>query len=184
MIQHIKNLKYYLISFCILLIFVSCDKETLYLEWHILGNISLNEKINLEFKSNNSFIQNYTVIVSNTSKIKINNNAFLYGVTHNSNFCVTVNAKKDSNIMEIYIYPRRKIDEDNDTYIVEKNEECMYYFIENYDINLERNYYIISKDNIITKHQEIYSNINEDMFDSFSSDFAYYNSNQHLRLIF
>ena len=175
------------ILFIILLIVLSLvliNKNTVKVNWINLSSSPINTKhITITFKKDN---KSYTrkLIPNETDKIRISNNSKVIGNEHSSSYKLKVYPElitKDTNTIELYMFPDKDIEETKDSYIVkEKDNQKIYaYFIEAWDIHEKKNYYIVSKDHIINKPKIIHEE--EVLLDNITSDTAFYiNENQPL----
>lgn len=176
MIQLIKSLKFFLISVLLLLFMTSCMLEKKYIDWNIIGTFTDGTEIVLKFRNQKEKIRSVKVKVNKRKSLEFFKYEVLCGVEHDSNFYVTVNQDVNSNVVEIYLFPRRNLLDLSDAYLVEAAPFIDFYFIEGYDEDKGKNYYIFSRDNEIKK-QSIINPRFENLalvLENLDSDCAYY----------
>ncbi|WP_210120874.1 hypothetical protein [Treponema parvum] len=177
MIRHIKNYRICLINIFVVIIIsmlFSCSlKETKQVNFYDYRIDDKNTFIILGFKLQGRIYQRK--ITSNTKNIKLNVGSELFSIEHDSEFCTKVIS--DVKSIDIYIFPNEIVKDNNGLYLLAEAKNVYAYFIEYYDDNTGKNYYIFSKDNSIEKQSEInyaknYLNELQTLRDK---DIAYYN---------
>lgn len=178
-----RNFKYCLISLTVILC-SSCSGKEKHIEWHLIGNVPNSGSITMGFGTNDPTAspRDYTVKINKTNSIKhLGTEDKLVSLEKPSDFCLMTNYdRRVFDILEIYIFPNRNLEEFDGFYMVEPADFPVLYFIEGYDDEAGKNYYIVSKDNKIEKPKAIMDGVRhpEEMLDSFEEDFAYYNSDK------
>ena len=177
MIRHIKNYRICLINIFVVIIILmlfSCSfKETKQVNFYDYRIDDKNTVITLGFKLQGRMYQRK--ITSNTKNIKLTVGSELFSIEHNSKFCRKVIS--DINSIDIYIFPNEIVKDNNGLYLVDEAKNVYAYFIEYYDENTGKNYYIFSKDNSIEKQSEINYTTNylDELQELRDKDIAYYN---------
>ncbi|AIW89624.1 hypothetical protein JO41_07325 [Treponema sp. OMZ 838] len=177
MIQHIKNYGICLINIFVVIIIsmlFSCSfKETKQVNFYDYRIDDKSIFMTLEFKLQGRIYQRK--ISSNTKNIKLNVGSELFSIEHDSKFCTKVISNINS--IDIYIFPNEVVKDNHGFYLLNEVKNVYAYFIEYYDENNGKNYYIFSKDNSIEKQSKInytpnYLNELQELRDK---DIAYYN---------
>jgi len=134
--------------------------------------------VTLDFKLQSRTYQKK--ITSNTKKIKLNVDSELFSFEHNATFCTKIIST--INTIDIYIFPNETVKDDNSFYILSEAKNVYAYFIEYYDNNTGKNYYIFSKDNSIEKQSEIKDTKNylSELQELGNTDIAYYNEDRQI----
>ena len=175
MFQHIKHLIISVISLAFILIFSSCSGKTLKIEWVLIGDVPVYENMQLGLLKQNGKVYQENLIVNETKTIRINPKDKMFWLDNDSSICAKIQQEKDSDVMEIYLYPCRNFIENEDSYVIEPADD-VYYYIELFDDVIGKNYMLISKDNVIDKKGVLnkFDENLDDLLDSIDSDFAYY----------
>ena len=177
MIQHIKNSGICLINiFAVIIISIlfSCSfKETKQVNFY---DYRIDDKrifMTLEFKLQGRIYERK--ISLNTKNIKLNMGSELFSIEHDSKFCTKVISNINS--IDIYIFPNEVVKDNHGFYLLDEVKNVYAYFIEYYDENTGKNYYIFSKDNSIEKQSKINYTTNylNELQELREKDIAYYN---------
>ena len=177
MIQHIKNYGICLINiFAVIIISMlfSCSfKETKQVNFYDYRIDDKSIFMTLGFKLQGRIYQRK--ISSNTKDIKLNVGSELFSIEHDSKFCTKVISNINS--IDIYIFPNEIVKDNHGFYLLDEVKNVYAYFIEYYDENTEKNYYIFSKDNSIEKQSKINYTTNylNELQELRDKDIAYYN---------
>ena len=177
MIQHIKNYGICLINiFAVIIISMlfSCSfKETKQVNFYDYRIDDKSISITLGFKLQGRIYQRK--ISLNTKNIKLNVGSELFSVEHDSKFCTKVISNINS--IDIYIFPNEVVKDNNGFYLLNEVKNVYAYFIEYYDENTGKNYYIFSKDNSVEKQSKINCTTNylNELQELRDKDIAYYN---------
>ena len=138
--------------------------------------VPVYENMQLGLLKQNGKVYQENLIVNETKTIRINPKDKMFWLDNDSSICAKIQQEKDSDVMEIYLYPCRNFIENEDSYVVEPADDDVYYYIELFDDVIGKNYMLISKDNVIDKKgvlNKLDGNL-DDLLDSIDSDFAYY----------
>ena len=176
MFRHIKYLIISIISLAFILSFSSCSGKAVKIEWVLIGGVPVYENMQLGLLKQNGKVYQENLIVNETKTIRINPKDKMFWLDNDSSICAKIQQEKDSDVMEIYLYPCRNFIENEDSYVVEPADDDVYYYIELFDDVIGKNYMLISKDNVIDKKgvlNKLDGNL-DDLLDSIDSDFAYY----------
>lgn len=177
MIQHIKNYGVCLINIFVVIIIsmlFSCSfKETKQVNLYDYRIDDKSISITLGFKLQGRIYQRK--ISSNTKNIKLNMGSELFRIEHDSKFCTKVIS--NINGIDIYIFPNEVVKDNHGFYLLNEVKNVYAYFIEYYDENTGKNYYIFSKDNSVEKQSKINYTTNylNELQELRDKDIAYYN---------
>jgi len=173
MIHSIKNCKICLISFFVFL-FISCStRNNVFIDWiDLTGGIAKgNVKITLSDGHGN--ISYLNLDVQKTNSVKVKSNLTITGGEHLSYYNLEIYSPKkllNNSTIEIYLYPLQDVSQQENIFYLKQVKNVEAYFIELWDKKEKKNYYIISKDNIIDSNVVINKSI---------SDFNYIIKNLH-----
>ena len=177
MIQHIKNYGICLINIFVVIIIsmlFSCSfKETKQVNFYDYRIDDKSISITLGFKLQGRIYQRE--ISSDTKNIKLNVGSELFSIEHDSKFCTKVISNINS--IDIYIFPNEVVKDNHGFYLLNEVKNVYAYFIEYYDENNGKNYYIFSKDNSVEKQSKINYTTNylNELQELRDKDIAYYN---------
>ena len=180
MTRHIKNLFLSLISFIFIISFLSCSGEIKKIDWTLIADIPLSEKIVIGIRNENGNKRDKSLTINKTKLMRLKQNEKIFSLENDSSLCVILNQKKGFDVIEIYVYPCNNYTENETSYIVEPAENVEFYYIESFDYSIGKNYMIISRDNIIDKNavmNEQQGNL-EYLLKNFEADFLYYNADR------
>lgn len=165
MIRNIKNCKILLITFSCLFFLLSCsDSVKNSVSWIDLTDGNAKGIIKLSFLTKNKTTYLIKLKCLKSTIIGIDKDSVLYAVEYPSDFCLKIYKPKIKNgepKLEIYSFPTQDVLELGDKYILKKEKNVIAYFVEIWDETLKRNYYILSKDNIIDKQTKINDSMQE-----------------------
>ncbi len=156
MTKHTKSLIFFLTSLTVMGCFQANIKQTI--EWINLANVPNGLKILLEYSNNNEKTVKRKLYVKQTSSFSIPEEYKLCSKSHSADFILKLYPNQKNNWgerLEIYLFPTRDIVETENSYIVKEQELICAYFIEGYNEDFKRGYYIFSKNNQIMKPKEI-----------------------------
>lgn len=187
----IKHLNLYLISILTLFI-ISCKSEKLErsIIWTDLRNKRTSGTIVLSFIG----IQNEKKI-NITEKLKINSTKSLrlpemcYCIGEKHSFDIVIDyypkyslVTRDTDSFEIFLYDKADVVEKNTCFEVKKKDNVEAYYVEYCDKETDRNYLIISTDNILKKVPIEYKpeSLKKIMDDILIEDIAYYDSTESI----
>ena len=176
MFQRIKHLILSTVILAFILSFSSCSGKSVKIEWVLIGGVPVYENMQLGLLKQNGKVYQENLIVNETKTIRINPKDKMFWLDNDSSICAKIQQEKDSDVMEIYLYPCRNFIENEDSYVIEPADDDVYYYIELFDDVIGKNYMLISKDNVIDKKgvlNKLDGNL-DDLLDSIDSDFAYY----------
>ena len=180
MIQLLKNLKIFWISVLFSALLSSCSINNNSVEWIIIGKIHDTSSIKLGFRQPKGNIRYVNAKIAKKREISVRPDETLCFIDHEASFNVTINDDKNTETFEIYVYPKRNVLEFDDYYLVDGSDNVDFYFIEFYDKERGKNYYIFSDDNRIEKQSYINEAIEsyDTVLDNMISDCAYYTTNE------
>lgn len=151
MILHLRNYRVFLISIILLLFLcvflIHIQTEIIQVVLYDIRSDTNDVCVFLEFKANNNIYRKK--ITEKTKKIRLKKSSELYSVEHDN--LISTKVLSGNNTYEIYIFPNESVIEQENSYLVKEVQSVYAYFVEYYDYEKERNYYIFSKDNIIDK---------------------------------
>lgn len=176
MFQRIKHLILSTVILAFILSFSSCSGKSVKIEWVLIGGVPVYENMQLGLLNQNGKVYQENLIVNETKTIRINPKDKMFWLDNDSSICAKIQQEKDSDVMEIYLYPCRNFIENEDSYVIEPADDDVYYYIELFDDVIGKNYMLISKDNVIDKKGVLnrFDENLDDLLDSIDSDFAYY----------
>ncbi len=176
MFQRIKHLILSTLILAFILSFSSCSGKSVKIEWVLIGDVPVYENMQLGLLKQNGKVYQENLIVNETKTIRINPKDKMFWLDNDSSICAKIQQEKDSDVMEIYLYPCRNYIENEDTYVIDPADDDVYYYIELFDDVIGKNYMLISKDNVIDKKGVLnkFDENLDDLLDSIDSDFAYY----------
>ena len=111
--------------------------------------------------------------VQKTNSVKVKSNLTITGGEHLSYYNLEIYSPKkllNNSTIEIYLYPLQDVSQQENIFYLKQVKNVEAYFIELWDKKEKKNYYIISKDNIIDSNVVINKSI---------SDFNYIIKNLH-----
>lgn len=177
MILHLRNYRVFLISIILLLFLcvflIHIQTEIIQVVLYDIRSDTNDVCVFLEFKANNNIYRKK--ITEKTKKIRLKKSSELYSVEHDN--LIATKVLSGNNTYEIYIFPNKSVIEQENSYLVKEAQSVYAYFVEYYDYEKERNYYIFSKDNIIDKKSFIsYENTSFDLLNKLQEeDLLFYN---------